>query len=81
MKKLRIPDNLTTLAYKSIKDHIWEGDLDEGTRLTEEKLSQMLGISKSPVREALNRLEAEGLVRIEPRRGAHLRIFSAKEIE
>jgi DNA-binding GntR family transcriptional regulator len=81
VKKIRIPDNLTTLAYKSIKDHIWEGDLDEGARLTEEQLSKMLGISKSPVREALNRLEAEGLVRIEPRRGAYVRVFSAKEIE
>lgn len=80
MKKLRIPDNLTTLAYKTIKNYIWEGRLDQGARLTEEFLARQLGISKSPVREALNRLESEGLIRIEPRRGAFLRTFSIKEI-
>jgi DNA-binding GntR family transcriptional regulator len=80
VKKIRIPENLTTLAYKTIRDYIWEGRLDEGTRLTEEFLSRRLGISKSPIREALNRLESDGLIRIEPRRGAYLRSFSIKEI-
>lgn len=80
MRKIRIPENLTTLAFKAIKDYIWEGNLDEGARLTEESLSRWLGISKSPIREALNRLEAEGLIRIEQRRGAYLRKFSIKEI-
>jgi len=81
VKKIRIPDNLTTLACKSIRQHIWEGHLDSGARLTEEFLSRQFGISKSPVREALNRLECEGLIRIEPRRGAYLRTFSIKEIK
>ncbi len=80
MRKIRVPDNLTTLAYKTIKSYIWEGRLDEGARLTEEFLARRLGISKSPIREALNRLESEGLIRIEPRRGAFLRTFSVKEI-
>ena len=81
MRKLRIPDNLTTLAYRTIKDYIWEGRLDEGERLTEEYISRQLGISKSPVREALNRLESEGLIRIEPRKGAFLRSYTIKEVE
>ncbi len=81
MRKLRIPDNLTTLAYRTIKDYIWEGRLDEGERLTEDFISRQLGISKSPVREALNRLESEGLIRIEPRKGAFLRSFTIKEVE
>ena len=81
MRKLKIPTNLTSLAYKSIKDYILEGRLDEESRLTEEFLSSQLGISKSPIREALNRLEAEGLIRIEARRGAYLRSFSNKEID
>lgn len=80
MKKLKIPSNLTSLAYKSIKDYILDGRLDEDSRLTEEFLSGQLGISKSPIREALNRLEAEGLIRIEARRGAYLRSFSVKEV-
>src|ERR1017187_6021043 len=81
MRKLKIPTNLTCLAYKSIKEYILEGRLDENSRLTEEFLSGQLGISKSPIREALNRLEAEGLIRIEARRGAYLRAFSNKEVD
>ena len=80
MKKLKIPSNLTTLAYNSIKEYILEGRLDENSRLTEDFLSNQLGISKSPIREALNRLETEGLVRIEPRKGAYLRRMSPLEI-
>src|SRR5215831_823738 len=81
MRKLKIPANLTVLAYNSIKEYILEGKLDESGRLTEEFLSNRLGISKSPIREALNRLEAEGLIRIEARRGAYLRSFTNKEVE
>jgi DNA-binding GntR family transcriptional regulator len=80
MKKLKIPTNLTKLAYKSIKEYILADHMDESTRLTEEFLSSQLGISKSPIREACNRLEAEGLIRIEPRRGAYLRTLTTKEI-
>ncbi len=81
MKKLRVPRNLTDLAYNSIREHIVRGRLDESSRLTEDFLCRQLGISKSPIREALNRLESEGLIRIEPRRGAFLRTFSIKEID
>ena len=80
MKKLKIPSNLTTLAYNSIKEYILDGRLDDDSRLTEEFLSTQLGISKSPIREALNRLEAEGLIRIEPRKGAYLRRLSVEEV-
>jgi len=80
MKKLKIPSNLTKLAYDSIKEHLLEGRLDENARLTEEFLSTRLGISKSPIREALNRLETEGLIRIEPRKGAYLRKLSTAEV-
>lgn len=80
MKKLKIPSNLTTLAYNSIKEYILEGRLDEASRLTEEFLSTQLGISKSPIREALNRLETEGLIRIEPRKGAYLPRLSTEEV-
>ncbi len=80
IEKLAQPRNLTTLAYESIKRYILEGDLDEESRLTEDFLSGQLGISKSPVREALNTLQGEGLIRIEPRRGAYLRRFTIKEV-
>lgn len=81
MKRIDIPSNLTTLAYNSIREYILQGRLDETSRLTEDFLSGQLGISKSPVREALNRLEAEGLIRIEPRKGAYLRQLTPVEID
>ena len=80
MKRLAPPQNLTGLAYNSIKNYILHEDLDERTRLTEEGLSRQLGISKSPVREALNSLLTEGLIRIEARRGAYVRSFSFQEV-
>jgi DNA-binding GntR family transcriptional regulator len=80
MKRLAAPENLTSLAYTSIKNYILHEDLDEQTRLTEEGLSRRLGISKSPVREALNSLHTEGLIRIEARRGAYVRSFSVQEV-
>lgn len=80
IEKLRVPQNLTSLAYEKIKRYVLQGDLEDDTHLTEEFLSKQLGISKSPVREALNSLQAEGLVRIEPRRGTYLRQFSVKEV-
>jgi DNA-binding GntR family transcriptional regulator len=81
MKKIDPPHNLTALAYNSIKAYVLREDLDEETRLTEEFLSSQLGISKSPVREALNSLHTEGLIRIEARRGAFLRRFSIQEVK
>jgi len=80
MKRIETPQNLTALAYDSIKAYILREDLDEKTRLTEELLSSQLGISKSPVREALNSLHTEGLICIEARRGAYLRSFTTKEV-
>jgi DNA-binding GntR family transcriptional regulator len=80
MKKLSNVPNLTELTYRSIKEQLLDGTLAEGMRLTEELLASQLGISKSPVREALNRLEAEGLISIEARRGAFVREFSSKEV-
>ncbi len=79
MKKIKIPTDLTTLAYDSIKRYILEGRLDQEGRLTEKMLSEQLGISRSPIREALNSLATEHLITIEPRRGASLRRFSVQE--
>lgn len=78
---LRLPrvPNLTEMAYLSVRKYLLDGSLAEGERLTEESVASRLGISKSPVREALNRLETEGLIVISPRRGAFVRRFSLVE--
>lgn len=73
-------ENLTELAHRSIKRYILSGELSAEYRLTEDFFARQLGISKSPVREALNTLQSEGFLRIEPRRGAYVHRFSAKEV-
>ena len=56
-------------AYGRIRAAIREGGLAPGTRLTEAALAQRLGASRTPVRQAIARLEAEGLLTREPHRG------------
>ncbi|MBI4318610.1 MAG: GntR family transcriptional regulator, partial [Chloroflexi bacterium] len=56
-------------VYDALREAILSGRLNPGDHLTEEKVCSQLGVSRSPLREALRRLETEGLVRIEPRRG------------
>jgi DNA-binding GntR family transcriptional regulator len=80
MLKIAKPPNLTELAYLSVRQSLVDGSLGEGERLTEESLATQLGISKSPIREALTRLESEGLLCIEARRGAYVRMFSGKDV-
>lgn len=79
--KLKIPENLTQQAFRLIRNEILQGRLNGEQRVTEEYFASRLGISKSPIREALNRLEAEGLIRIVPRRGAFLVDFSVRDVE
>ncbi|GAX90269.1 GntR family transcriptional regulator [Effusibacillus lacus] len=50
-------------AYEVIRNMIIHGDLSPGTKLVEEKLAAHLGVSRTPVREAIRRLEQEGLVK------------------
>jgi DNA-binding GntR family transcriptional regulator len=56
-------------AYVRLKEAIREGAFRLGERLTELDVAARLGISRTPVREAIHRLEAEGLITYEPRRG------------
>ena len=64
--------------------HVKEGVLDRryegGTLLTEGELAEAVGVSRTPVREALLRLEAEGLIKLYPKKGALVLPVSAQEI-
>jgi len=80
VKRIRVPENLTELAYKAIRESILTGDLGAEDRLSEELLATQLGVSKSPVREALNRLAVEGLIEISPRRGTQVAQFGPEEV-
>jgi DNA-binding GntR family transcriptional regulator len=62
--------SLSKFVRERIRGRILDGRLKPGARLVEDRLSAELGVSRVPVREALRSLAAEGLVRLEPHRGA-----------
>jgi DNA-binding GntR family transcriptional regulator len=68
------------LAYEGIRRKIMEGEYQPEQRLIEQRIAVELGLSRTPVREAIRRLEAEGLVRSEPNRGAMVRSVTVDEI-
>ena len=67
--RLERPQLLTEMAHERIREAIVDGELKLGAQVSELQLSQSMGISKTPVREALLRLKMEGLVEISPQRG------------
>lgn len=67
---------LFALVTDKLRERILKGQYAPGERLVENKLSIELGVSRIPVREALRALAAEGLVLIEPRRGASVATLS-----
>lgn len=67
-------------AYEAIREAIVESQFRPGERLVEQRVAERFGLSRTPVREAIRRLEAEGLVVTEPNRGAVVREMTAQEI-
>ena len=59
-------------VYWAIRDRIIQGSLERGARIHQEDLAEELGVSRTPVREALRRLAAEGLVEMRTNRGARV---------
>ena len=67
-------------AYRRLLDEIRRGDLPPGTRLRETDIAARLGISRTPVREAIRLLEADDLVAHTPRQGATVRRMEPAEV-
>jgi DNA-binding GntR family transcriptional regulator len=74
-------ENLTLWqrVYEYLRGEILDGSLAPGAELLEVGLSAHLGVSRGPVREAIGRLAAEGLVTVRPRRGAVVRSLTKEE--
>ncbi|MCX4692280.1 GntR family transcriptional regulator [Streptomyces sp. NBC_01408] len=74
----------TGTAADRVYQHVKQGVLDRryegGTLLTEGELAEAVGVSRTPVREALLRLETEGLLKLYPKKGALVQAVSAQEI-
>ncbi len=71
---------LREIVYEQLKLQILTGRIAPGTRMMEVELAEDLGVSRTPVREAIRKLEKEALVVIEPRRGAYVSDISVKEM-
>lgn len=73
--------NASVAATELIREAIVDGRLEPGMRLKEEELARELGISRTPIREALLMLQAEGLVDAIPNRGAMVRVHTAEDLD
>jgi DNA-binding GntR family transcriptional regulator len=73
------PRTLSQRVHEHLREEIISGRLTPGTELHEVALAESLGVSRGPIREALGRLSAQGLVTVRPRRGAAVRALSAEE--
>jgi DNA-binding GntR family transcriptional regulator len=68
-------------AYRLIREQILTGRRDGGEWLREGELADSFGVSRTPIREALRRLTAEGLVRYERNRGVQVQVWSVRDLD
>src|SRR3954453_22108946 len=68
-------------AYRHVKEQVLEGTIPGGELISENEIAERLGMSRTPVRAAFGQLEAEGLLRLYPKRGALVVPVSAQETE
>jgi DNA-binding GntR family transcriptional regulator len=73
-------DPASERAYRHLHESILGGAIAGGTRLVEGQLAEKLGVSRTPIREALRRLAQDGLVEAVPRGGAVVRLITAEDI-
>lgn len=71
---------LREMVYEELKMQILTGGIVPGTRMMEVELAEEMGVSRTPIREAIRKLEKEGLVTIEPRRGAYASRISTDDM-
>lgn len=71
---------LREFAYEELKQRVVTGQIGPGVRMMEIALANDLGVSRTPIREAMRKLEKEGLVTIEPHRGASASLLSPRDI-
>ena len=71
---------LRDVVFKTLRQAILRGELEPGERLMEIQLANKLGVSRAPIREAIRKLELEGLVLMIPRRGAEVAEITEKSL-
>lgn len=81
IKKEKSYLSLGEKVFYTIRDEIVSGKIIEGEKLIETQLADRLQVSRTPVREALRRLEKEGFIEVTPHVGACIKIISNKDVE
>ncbi|MGI6588128.1 MAG: GntR family transcriptional regulator [Peptococcia bacterium] len=71
---------LRDVVFETIREAIIKGVLKSGERLMENQLAEEMGVSRTPVREAIRKLELEGFVVVIPRKGAYVSEMSYKDV-
>lgn len=71
---------LRDVVFQTLRQAILKGELEPGERLMEIQLAERLGVSRTPVREAIRKLELEGLVVMIPRKGAEVASITEKNV-
>ena len=72
---------LRDVVFNTLRQAILRGELKPGERLMEIQLANKLGVSRTPIREAIRKLELEGLVLMIPRKGAEVAEITEKSLE
>ncbi len=72
---------LREVVFLRLRQAILQGELQPGERLMEIQLANQLGVSRTPIREAIRKLELEGLVSMKPRRGAEVASITIKDMQ
>lgn len=72
---------LRDVVFNTLRQAILKGDMEPGERLMEITLANKLGVSRTPIREAIRKLELEGLVHMIPRKGAIVASISEKDMK
>jgi len=80
LRSIEQPLQLAKLAYEALRDSILSGHLNPGDVVNEMALAKELGISRTPVREALLELSSQGLVEILPRKGIRIKYFTERDV-
>lgn len=75
-----VDKNLKALAYRKIKERIIECEYAPGTIINEVQICEQLGISRTPVREAISRLESEGFIKVLPKKGIYVIDISLNDV-
>ena len=81
LHKINKPESLAKIAYDALRYSILSFKLKQSTVYNEMSISQELGLSRTPVREALLRLSSEGLITFLPRKGFIVTSYTQKEVE